>query len=213
MSGTTTEILRGWLLKLADNDVEAKQALLLHTQSRLVCIARSKLGRLNGLEQPEDVVQEAYLRLLEGWDSVVRRKDGQIVDVKDYLANAANLVRQSLIKLIRKHFGRNYQRPPPLPLDLPVNDAKEIERFDPGCETYVPDVIALFTDFHEAVESLPQRQREVVDLHYYQGLTHKETALALAVSEGTVRNDWVEAQLTLQQRFGKNPLEWRLLRF
>jgi RNA polymerase sigma factor (sigma-70 family) len=53
---------------------------------------------------------------------------------------------------------------------------------------------------HEALERLEQldpRQGRVVECRFFGGMTEPETALALAITERTVRRDWVKAKAWL----------------
>lgn len=54
----------------------------------------------------------------------------------------------------------------------------------------------------EAVRSLPDRQRAVVVLRYYEQLSEKEAADALGVSLGTIKSQSSRALDTLRERLG-----------
>lgn len=54
----------------------------------------------------------------------------------------------------------------------------------------------------EAVRGLPERQRAVVVLRYYEQLSEKETADALGVSTGTVKSQASRALATLRAHLG-----------
>jgi RNA polymerase sigma-70 factor (ECF subfamily) len=47
--------------------------------------------------------------------------------------------------------------------------------------------------FHEAVEQLPEADRELIELGYYEGLKTDEMARLLGVEEWTVRRRWNRA--------------------
>ena len=50
------------------------------------------------------------------------------------------------------------------------------------------------------------RHRRVVELRFFGGLTHRETAEVLGVSEQTVRLDWSMARAWLRERLSReNP--------
>jgi RNA polymerase sigma factor (TIGR02999 family) len=60
-----------------------------------------------------------------------------------------------------------------------------------------PRYTADFSDLHEAVERLAaadSRSAQVVDLKFFAGLTTKEIASLLAVSESTIEADWRKAR-------------------
>src|SRR5262249_14276484 len=46
--------------------------------------------------------------------------------------------------------------------------------------------LVLWSEFHETVEQLPPNEREVVDLHFYQGFTQAETAQLLGLHDKAV---------------------------
>jgi len=215
MSGTTTEQIRGWLLKLNDGEPKAKEALLTHTQKRLVLIARRMLhsgfARLQSLEQTDDVVQDTFVRLLKGWDRFAVDTEGKAVQVADYFSRAAQLMREVLTDLARRHYGRRGGRPAAVSRDAAATDTSAGAAFDPGSDTLSPGAVDLFTDFHRAVEALPENLRQVVDLHWYQDLSHQETAALLGIGESTVRKYWVAARLSLQDKFKDNPFAWKPL--
>jgi RNA polymerase sigma-70 factor (ECF subfamily) len=54
------------------------------------------------------------------------------------------------------------------------------------------------TDILEAVEKLPEDQREVVDLLFWMGLTQPEAAQIIGVHEDTVKRRWAAARVKLQ---------------
>lgn len=58
-----------------------------------------------------------------------------------------------------------------------------------------PEVLELWARFHHAMAELPDREREVVNLLWYQGLTQKEAAIALGVSDRT--GPWSPLSLAL----------------
>lgn len=49
----------------------------------------------------------------------------------------------------------------------------------------------------QALDQLEERQRKVVELRYFGGLTEEEAAEVLGVSERTVRRDWIKARAWL----------------
>ncbi|HEX6258536.1 MAG TPA: RNA polymerase sigma factor [Candidatus Saccharimonadales bacterium] len=50
-----------------------------------------------------------------------------------------------------------------------------------------PDVAALNSELHQAVDKLQPRYRAVISLYYWQGLSYQEVATVLAVPEGSVK--------------------------
>jgi DNA-directed RNA polymerase specialized sigma24 family protein len=52
---------------------------------------------------------------------------------------------------------------------------------------------------YQQIEALPEKEREVVDLLYFHGLSQPETAAILGVTERSVRRYWTAARLKLLQ--------------
>ena len=57
-------------------------------------------------------------------------------------------------------------------------------------------------EFHEQVDLLPDEEREVFDLIWYQGLMHTQAAELLDVSARTVKRRWQSACLKLHHLLG-----------
>ena len=64
------------------------------------------------------------------------------------------------------------------------------------------DHIGIGSDFHEKVEALPDDEREVFDLLWYQGITQAEAARVLNVTERTIQRRWQAARLSLYEKLG-----------
>ena len=62
-------------------------------------------------------------------------------------------------------------------------------------------------DLFAALAALPRRQREVAVLRYLLGLSTRETAQVLAVSEGTVKNSLSHARDALAVALRADPVE------
>jgi RNA polymerase sigma-70 factor (ECF subfamily) len=59
--------------------------------------------------------------------------------------------------------------------------------------------------FHEAVERLPDHEREVVALRYYHGWPVQQVAESLRISERTVIRRWQAALWRLAGELGRAP--------
>jgi RNA polymerase sigma-70 factor (ECF subfamily) len=57
----------------------------------------------------------------------------------------------------------------------------------------------VWREFHEQVERLPEEEREVFDLVWYQGLGHTDAAELLQMSARTVKRRWQAACLHLHE--------------
>jgi len=141
----------------------------------------------------DDVFQGALVRL---WRALADVRPASVVD---FSRLAALEIRRELIDLSRRYFGpqgvgAKHQSgggagdtsPPELP-------ARADSTLDPAR-------LALWSEFHEQVEKLPEPERAVFDLLWYQGLTQKEAAELLGVSVPTIKLRWRSARLELHTR-------------
>lgn len=128
----------------------------------------------------EDLVQEALLRAHRHWPT----------------ASAAPLpyVRAILANLARDRYRAAGRRP--RETDLYERDAPAL---DPLGD--VTDRQAV----RAALAELPDRQRAVVVLRYFDDLSTAQTAAALGCSEGTVKSHLSRALRALERRLGPDP--------
>ena len=82
---------------------------------------------------------------------------------------------------------------------------------DPGQEHAPPDHSDLTNDpvemtdwceFHEQVTALPEEEREVFGLIFYQGMTQEDAAEVLGVAVRTIQRRWQAAMLLLHRARG-----------
>jgi len=132
----------------------------------------------------EEIVQDAFAGLFQRWD--------QLADP----AAAPGYVRRSVINAARSELRRRGSR------------RQRTWRLDRE-PTASAESIAMLGAAHRAVLSavreLPRRQREVVLLRYWQGLSERQIAETLNISTGSVKSaasrglDTVERQLRRSQ--------------
>src|SRR5687768_8938769 len=128
-------------------------------------------GRFPGLKDIDDVVQESYTRLLRA------RQTGSIACPRAFLFVTAR-------NLALNHF--RHQRHA---LATPLAEIDAAGVLDEG--TTVPDSISKAEDLQhliQAIQSLPTRCRQIVTLRKIYGLSQKEVADRLGLSEHTVES-------------------------
>ncbi len=122
------------------------------------------------LPDVDDVVQESHLRLLRA------RRRGGIASAKAYLFAIARNVALGVFRRDRKFPS------------VPVNELAGLRLLEDAADVAETascnQEIALAT---AAIDALPPRCREIVMLRALRGLTHKEIAARLGLSEQTVR--------------------------
>ena len=76
---------------------------------------------------------------------------------------------------------------------------------DPADSSTEPSSLAEWTDFHEKIDLLPEPEREVFHLLWYEGLNQEQAASLLGVTSRTVKSRWRNAKLSLQQMLSSGP--------
>jgi RNA polymerase sigma-70 factor (ECF subfamily) len=180
---STTSLLR----QLGGGDEQAPNLLVAHACDRLLLLTRKMLRGYPAVrrwEQTGDVAQNASIRLRKALEAV-RPKSRQ------HFWNLAGLqIRRELIDLARHHLGpqgqgARHHTDCPGAADDPGGPLWE--RAD---DTGGPASLADWARFHEEVELLPEEEREVVNLLWYQGKSQEEAAALLSISLRTLKRRW-----------------------
>jgi len=167
----------------------AREALINHANDKLLRISRSMLRGFPGVkrwEQTDDVCQNVALRLHRVLSVMTPESPSHFWNL------AGQQTRRELIRL-----ARHYQGP------LGQGKNHHTERTESGpihCQpdsTFEPSSLAAWTQFHEQVNRLPETEREVFHLRWYEELTNREIAERLGMSERSVKRYWLSARLML----------------
>jgi RNA polymerase sigma factor (TIGR02999 family) len=135
--------------------------------------------------QATALVNEAYLRLVDA--QRVRWQDRS-----HFLAMSARLMRRVLVDHAR---ARGYQKR--------GGDAVRVTLVEGlgGSDERPHDLVAL-DEALEALAAFDERKSRVVELRFFGGLTHEETAQELGISIATVLRDWKLAKAWLLRELG-----------
>lgn len=178
--------LAACLDRLAAGDLAARDTIIELVAERLRMLARRMLARFPNVrrwDDTDDVFQNAALRL--------HRSLGQmrLDEPRSVLALAATHVRRELLDLARHHAG---------PLSYAANHATNvvpgrppdaaIHHVDAAADDDAP--LDRWTEFHEAIDRLPDAEREVFHLVWFLGCGQKTIADLLGCSERTVKSRW-----------------------
>ncbi len=170
---------------------------------RLRNLARKSMAKhpaVKRWEDLDDVLQNCSTRL---WKAL---KNNHPPTPLDYFRLAAAIVRRELIDLSRRYMG---------PMGIGANMAKSWLK--EGSQAASPmdlmvdgtnDPIAMmgWSEFHEHIENMPEEDRMLFDLLWYQGLKLSEAAEAMAQSERHVRRRWRAARVNLHRLLmGESP--------
>lgn len=169
---------------------QARSELIEHACARLEKLTRRMLSnypRLRRWEQTGDVLQNALVRLHRALESVQPESAAQ------FFGLAATQIRRELIDLSRHHFG---------PQGAAANHHSDGALADQAAFAGEPITLAEWTEFHEQVERLPEPERHVFHLLWYEGLSQIEVARLLGVTDRTIKNRWRSAKLHLQELLG-----------
>ena len=171
-----------FLLKWRNGDEAALNELipLVHEELRRIarrCMAGERRGHSL---QATALVNEAYLRLVD-----VQHVDWQ--NRAHFLAMSARLMRRILVDFAR---SKRSQKRGDGAVRVTLGDALVVTT-EPG-----QDLAALDDALH-TLATTDERKARVIELRFFGGLTVKETAVVLRVSEDTVVRDWSFAKAWL----------------
>ncbi|WP_263366531.1 ECF-type sigma factor [Edaphobacter bradus] len=161
---------------------EAALSTTLYQELHRLAVRKMHYERGGHTLQPTALVNEAYLRLADCYDSVCK-------DRAKLLGMAAHVMRHILVDHARAHRA-----------DKRGGGAVQIT-FDENLEVAGRsgvDVLAVDEALTRLAEFDP-RQARILELHFFAGLTFEEIALQLGVSERTVKRDWTMARAWLRQ--------------
>jgi RNA polymerase sigma-70 factor (ECF subfamily) len=200
MANDQTTYLQDCLDRLRAGQSAARQELLAAACERLLRLTRVMLRdfqRLKQWEQTDDVFQSAMVRLQRALQDVTPPS------LRDFYRLGALQIRRELLDLARHYSaGQAAGQQPARPRGVPDLQASSAPQPEPSCDTFEPKNLAAWSDFHREVDALPEEEREVFDLLWYQGLGHTEAAALLGVSARTVKRRWQSACLQIYKVLG-----------
>ena len=194
-----TELIEDQLQRLQDGESDAVNQLLDHAAVRLQHLARKMLagfGAVRRHEQTDDVLQNALIRLTRALKETVPG------DARHFFRLAALQIRRELIDLSRRYNGKGA-----LSLDAQGDhDQSGLgDALTPSEQTNNPRRVAEWTEFHRLVQELPDKEREVVDLLLYNGLSQQEAAETMEVDVRSIKRYWQRARLSLFESLQGSP--------
>ncbi len=130
--------------------------------------------------QPTALVNEVYLRL-------VGRQSVRWKNREQFFAFSAEIMRRILVDHARRKSAARHGGEA---VSIPFDDTICFPHLD------TVDLLAL-DEALERLEAIDPRQRRIVELRFFTGLTLEETAEVLGVSSMTVKREWRTAKLWL----------------
>lgn len=196
--------LHDTLARLRAGDASARTDLINHSCERLRLLTHWMLRgypQLRRWEQTDDILQGALLRLYRSLEEV--KPDS----VRGFLGLASRQIQRELLDLWRHHFGPRGTGAK----HVSDSDLRDAVAAGPADSAPGPASAVALADLQivvqQKVESLPDAEREVVDLLFYQGLTHEQAAAVLGVSSKSVQRRWLSARLKLHEMLGPQSSE------
>jgi len=171
------------LQQTSEGNEAARTQLFAVAYDELRSRARAQLrdGGRNTLLDTTVLVHESYLRFLHA---------GQLTGAERgyFFSYAAQVMRSVIIDFARQ---RQAQRRGGDVVHLPLSTqlAEEL----PASE----DQLVRINEALEALSQVDDRLVRVVEMRYFAGMTEEEIALALGITDRTVRRDWQKARLLL----------------
>jgi RNA polymerase sigma factor (TIGR02999 family) len=187
-SNEVTRLLRAW----REGDQTAMDQLVPLVYNELHRLAKSYMRRERAGHslQTTALVHEAYLKLI----------DASQVDWQNrahFFGIAARIMRQILVASARE---RGYQKRGHGAQHVSLDDTMAIG------DGRDEELVAL-DEALSALAAFDARKAQVVELRFFGGLTHDETAEALRVSTETIRRDWRLAKSWLSLRLSGENLD------
>jgi RNA polymerase sigma factor (sigma-70 family) len=174
-------------------DEQARVELVGRAHDRLERLTRTilhkRFGHLRGDSETASILDQTALELMEGLESCEIMPS----DVPAFFRDAARLIRNALRR-------REYLLSKVTHATVPSGESET--RAAPGHEPAAadadPTAAAMWSEFHDKVERLPDDLRRVVDLRFYHGLTEAEIAHLVGISQPQVSRLWTRAVVRLR---------------
>jgi len=160
-------------------DPAAAEALfpLLYQELRRIAHRQLAVERAGHTLCTTALVHEAYVKLSA-------QTHAQFASRAHFLAVAAQAMRRILVTYARKvradKRGGKWQRLDLDQVDIPVDERAE--------------ALVVLDGALDRLSALNPRLSQVVECRFFGGMTEEETAIALGVTDRTVRRDWVKAK-------------------
>jgi len=154
---------------------------LLYDELRRLARSRLSSGGRNVMLDTTALVHESFLRL-HGAGKV------ELTDRDHFMAYAATAMRSVIVDYVRRKASEKRG-----------GDAEHVT-LDTGLADSLGATDEEIVDVHEALEALAKvdaRLVQVVEMRYFAGMTEREIADALDITDRTVRRDWEKARLLL----------------
>lgn len=173
-------------LDAGEDDAPARLLELVYDDLRRLAAAYLRNERDAQTLQATALVHDAYVRLV-GWEGVTWQSRAQ------FFAVAAQVMRKILVDHARARRAKKRDFGQRIALSEAVSFPREKD----------VDLLAL-EEALTSLEKLDARQAKVVELRFFGGLSLKETAHVLKISETTVKREWEFAKAWFQRELKRS---------
>lgn len=191
-SACFTEKLEDLLRRSDSGEPEAFDDLISFSIQRLTALTRKMLAGedfVRRWQQTDDVFQNAALRLQRAV------KEVHPTTKKEFFSLAATMIRREILDMARQLRRRKSDAAHHHSEPLSTGKSGDLRLWE-GADETSPEI---WCRFHEAVDRLETRKREIIELLYYQGMSISQAAETLDVSERTVRRLWRDVKLEIEE--------------
>lgn len=195
--GNTTIAIQNLLDRVVKGDEQAKRDLIERAYERLIIVARKLLGSFSSVRLDEEtagVLSDAYGRLQSALETV------KPATVPQFMGLAAKKIREVLLDKVRGEKGRGAK---PRPDRVSINAGGD-SNASPGLQVADSDFDdsrrTMVIDLLEAIDKLPEEEREAVELLFFHGYSQPEAGEILGVHEDTVKRRWAKARIKLADK-------------
>ena len=192
-STDTTDVTQRLLVQANAGDEASREQLFQHCCERLERLARKMLvdfPTVRRWEQTDDVFQNGAVRLVRALQDVKPES------VRHFYALAAIQIRRELLDMARHYGGANGQARNLESAHGPQRESRSVG-LEASDRSNAPDRLASWTELHMLIEKLPDEEREVCELLWYQGLTQPQAAEVLQMPLRTLKRRWQKVRLKL----------------
>ena len=194
-----TAEIQQWLDRLRAGDDSARTELVNCACHRLEWLTRKMLRnweRVHRWEQTADVVQNVLVRL---YRTLAETRPETPVE---FFRLAALSVRRELRDLAKHYYGPRGEGTNHATPAWRAKTTDQPMEWEFGESDEDPASLAAWTEFHAHVACLPNDERTVFDLLWYQELSRAEAAQILGISQCTLKRRWAAARLRLHRILG-----------
>ncbi len=166
---------------------------IVYEELRLLARSRLKAEPEGHTLDTSALVHEAYLKL-------VRQTEVEWQSRAHFFAVASQAMRRVLIDYARRRAAKK-RGSSPVVLDLHALEGGEIALEGPAADDHAAAVVAL-DDALKRLDDFNPRGAKGVEQWFFGGLTQKEIAEVMGLSEKTVRRSWQVARAWLKRELG-----------